>query len=99
MKRPLSSLAGLPAAPRGAFTGNDLMQYVRLGATGLKVSRLSLGTLGYGDPKWHEWTLGEEAALPFFKAALEKGINFIDTADAYSAGASETVTGKALKEF
>jgi aryl-alcohol dehydrogenase-like predicted oxidoreductase len=75
------------------------MQYVRLGATGTKVSRLSLGTLGYGDPKWHEWTLGDEAARPFFKAALEKGINFIDTADAYSAGASEVITGRALKDF
>jgi aryl-alcohol dehydrogenase-like predicted oxidoreductase len=75
------------------------LQYVRLGATGLKVSRLSLGTLGYGDPKWHEWTLGEEAAKPFFKAALDKGINFFDTADAYSAGVSETVTGNALKDM
>lgn len=75
------------------------MQYVRLGATGLKVSRLSLGTLGYGDPKWHEWTLGEDAARPFFKAALEKGINFFDTADAYSAGVSETVTGNILKDM
>ncbi|HVX99573.1 MAG TPA: aldo/keto reductase [Pseudorhodoplanes sp.] len=75
------------------------MQYVRLGTTGLKVSRLSLGTLGYGDPKWHEWTLGEDAARPFFKAALEKGINFFDTADAYSAGVSEIITGNALKEM
>lgn len=75
------------------------MQYVRLGATGTKVSRLSLGTLGYGDPTWHEWTLGDEAARPFFKAALEKGINFFDTADAYSAGASEVITGRALKDF
>lgn len=75
------------------------MQYVRLGATGLKVSHLSLGTLGYGDPKWHDWTLDEGAARPFFKAALEKGINFIDTADAYSAGVSETLTGNLLKEM
>ena len=75
------------------------MQYVRLGATGLKVSRLSLGTLGYGDPAWHEWTLGDDAARPFFKAAIEKGINFIDTADAYSAGVSEEVTGRALKDL
>lgn len=75
------------------------MQYVRLGATGLKVSRLSFGTLGYGDPKWHDWTLDEAASRPFFKAALEKGINFFDTADAYSAGVSETVTGNALKDM
>jgi aryl-alcohol dehydrogenase-like predicted oxidoreductase len=75
------------------------MQYVRLGATGLKVSRLSLGTLTYGDPAWHEWVLGDEASRPFIKAALEKGINFFDTADAYSAGASEVITGRALKDF
>ena len=75
------------------------MQYVRLGSTGVKVSRLSLGTLTYGDPAWHEWTLGDGAARPFFKAALENGINFIDTADAYSAGASEAITGRALKDF
>jgi aryl-alcohol dehydrogenase-like predicted oxidoreductase len=75
------------------------MQYVRLGSAGMKVSRLSLGTLTYGDPKWHEWTLGDEAARPFFKAALDKGINFFDTADAYSAGVSESITGRALKDM
>jgi len=75
------------------------MQYVRLGAAGLKVSRLSLGTLTYGDTAWHEWVLGEEASRPFIKAALEKGINFFDTADAYSAGRSEEITGRALKDF
>ena len=75
------------------------MDYVRLGNTGLKVSRLCLGCMTYGSPKWRPWVLDEEASLPFFKAALEKGINFFDTADVYSQGESERVTGKALKEY
>ena len=57
------------------------MDMINLGTTGLKVSRLCLGTMSYGDPKWREWVLGEEQALPQFKAAVEGGINFFDTAD------------------
>jgi 1-deoxyxylulose-5-phosphate synthase len=72
---------------------------VRLGRTGLKVSRICLGTMTYGDPKWRDWVLDEEESLPFFRRAIEAGINFFDTADIYSCGASETVTGKALKQF
>jgi aryl-alcohol dehydrogenase-like predicted oxidoreductase len=53
----------------------------------------------YGSPKWRPWVLDEEASLPFFKAAVEAGINFFDTADVYSLGESERVTGKALKEY
>ena len=75
------------------------MDYVRLGNTGLKVSRLCLGCMTYGSPKWRPWVLDEEQSLPFFKAAIEKGINFFDTADVYSQGESERVTGKALKEY
>jgi aryl-alcohol dehydrogenase (NADP+) len=75
------------------------MDYVRLGNTGLKVSRLCLGCMTYGSPKWRPWVLDEEASLPFFKAAIEAGINFFDTADVYSQGESERVTGKALKEY
>ena len=75
------------------------MDYVRLGNTGLKVSRLCLGCMTYGSSKWRPWVLGEEAALPFFKRALEAGINFFDTADVYSQGESERVTGQALKQF
>jgi len=75
------------------------MDYVRLGNTGLKVSRLCLGCMTYGSSKWRPWVLDEEASLPFFKKALEAGINFFDTADVYSAGESERVTGKALKEY
>jgi len=75
------------------------MDYVRLGNTGLKVSRLCLGCMTYGSSKWRPWVLDEEQSLPFFKAAIEKGINFFDTADVYSQGESERVTGKALKEY
>jgi aryl-alcohol dehydrogenase (NADP+) len=75
------------------------MEMVRLGRTGLKVSKLCLGTMTYGDPKWRDWVLTEEAAAPFFRRAIEAGINFFDTADVYSLGASEIVTGRALKEY
>lgn len=75
------------------------MEYIRLGRTGLKVSRLCLGCMTYGTPKWREWVLDEAASRPFFKQALDLGINFFDTADMYSLGASEEVTGRALKEM
>jgi len=75
------------------------MEYVRLGATGLKVSRLCLGCMTYGSPQWRSWVLDEQQSLPFFREAIEAGINFFDTADVYSLGESERVTGKALKEF
>jgi aryl-alcohol dehydrogenase-like predicted oxidoreductase len=72
------------------------MEYVRLGKTGLKVSRICLGTMTYGSSKWRDWVLDEQEARPFFKRAVELGINFFDTADMYSVGASEEVTGRAL---
>ncbi|HEY5072724.1 MAG TPA: aldo/keto reductase [Caulobacteraceae bacterium] len=75
------------------------MEYVRLGNTGLKVSRLCLGCMTFGSSKWRPWVLDEEASLPFFRNAVEAGVNFFDTADVYSAGESERVTGKALKEY
>ena len=75
------------------------MDYVRLGTTGLKVSRLCLGCMSYGTPKWRPWVLDEEASRPFVKAALEGGVNFFDTADVYSQGESEKVLGQALKDF
>jgi aryl-alcohol dehydrogenase-like predicted oxidoreductase len=75
------------------------MQYVRLGKTGLRVSRICLGTMTYGSTKWRDRVLDEEESRPFFKRALELGINFFDTADVYSLGASEEVTGRALKDF
>ena len=75
------------------------MDYVRLGRTGLKVSRICLGTMTYGSPKWRDWVLDESDSRPFFKRAVELGINFFDTADMYSLGASEEVTGRALREL
>ncbi|HUX11950.1 MAG TPA: aldo/keto reductase [Spirochaetia bacterium] len=75
------------------------MEYVRLGETGMKVSRICLGTMTYGTSKWRDWVLSERDSLPFFRKAIEAGINFFDTADMYSIGASEEVTGKALRKF
>jgi len=75
------------------------MDYVRLGKTGLLVSRICLGTMTYGSSKWRDWVLDEQQARPFYKRALEKGITFFDTADMYSLGASEEVTGRALRDF
>jgi aryl-alcohol dehydrogenase-like predicted oxidoreductase len=75
------------------------MDYVRFGTTGLSVSRLCLGCMTYGDPAWREWVLDEDAARPFIRAAWEAGINFFDTADMYSLGASEVVLGRALKDL
>jgi 1-deoxyxylulose-5-phosphate synthase len=75
------------------------MEYVNLGKTGMKVSRLCLGMMSYGSKQWREWVLEEEESKPFIKRALEAGINFFDTADVYSTGESERITGKLLKEF
>jgi len=75
------------------------MEYVKFGKTGMKVSRLCLGMMTYGSKKWREWVLEEEQAKPFVKRALEAGINFFDTADVYSLGASEEVLGNLLKAF
>jgi aryl-alcohol dehydrogenase (NADP+) len=75
------------------------MHYVNLGNTGLKVSRLCLGMMTYGTPKWRDWVLDEEQSRPFIRRALEAGINFFDTADVYSQGVSEEVTGRALRDF
>ncbi len=77
------------------------MDYVRLGNTGLKVSRLCLGCMTYGDPAkgHHSWVLPEDQAMPFFQEAWEAGINFFDTADMYAIGTSEEITGKAMKEL
>jgi 1-deoxyxylulose-5-phosphate synthase len=75
------------------------MQYTTLGATGLTVSRFCLGCMSYGSPKWRPWVLDEAAAQPFFRLALDSGINFFDTADMYSMGVSEEVTGRALRSM
>lgn len=75
------------------------MQYVNLGNTGMKVSRLCLGMMSYGAKSWREWVLTEEEAKPFVKRALDAGMNFFDTADVYSLGESERITGNLLKHF
>lgn len=77
----------------------NAMEYVNLGSTGVKVSRICLGTMTYGAKQWRNWVLEEEESRPFFRRALELGINFFDTADMYSIGVSEEITGRALKEF
>ena len=74
------------------------MQYINLGKTGLIISRLCLGMMSYGSKKWREWILEEKEAEPFVKRALDAGINFFDTADVYSLGESEKITGKLLKD-
>jgi 1-deoxyxylulose-5-phosphate synthase len=73
------------------------MDAIQLGKSGLKVSRLCLGMMTYGSSRWRKWVLDEEQALPFVKRALEAGINFFDTADVYSLGASEEVLGNTLR--
>jgi 1-deoxyxylulose-5-phosphate synthase len=75
------------------------MHYANLGRTGLKVSRICLGAMTYGDPAWRSWVLPEAAARPFIQRALDLGINFFDTADMYSRGVSEAILGRALKDF
>ena len=75
------------------------MQYVNLGKTGMKVSRLCLGMMSYGSKQWREWVLEEDEAKPFIQRALEAGINFFDTADVYSLGESERITGRILRDL
>jgi aryl-alcohol dehydrogenase (NADP+) len=75
------------------------MDYIRLGNTGLKVSRICLGAMTYGDPKWREWVQTEEVGRPIIQRALELGVNFYDTADMYSLGVSEEILGRALRDF
>ena len=75
------------------------MEYVNLGSTGLKVSRICLGCMTYGSRKWREWVLEEPESRPLIRQAIEAGINFFDTADMYSVGGSEEILGRALKEF
>src|ERR1700737_2151389 len=79
----------------------DTMKYVRLGNSGLQVSRVILGCMSFGDPKrgTHEWVLGSDEARPLIKQALEAGITSFDTANTYSLGASEEIVGKVLGEL
>jgi 1-deoxyxylulose-5-phosphate synthase len=85
--------------PEGTLHYDRVMDYVNLGRTGLKVSRICLGMMTYGDPAWRSWVLTEDEGRPFVQRALEGGINFFDTADMYSLGVSEEITGRALRDF
>jgi len=75
------------------------MEPVRLGTTGLKVSPVCLGMMSFGDPAWRDWVLVEDEAEPLVRAAVEAGITFFDTADVYSIGVSEEITGRLLRRF
>ena len=78
------------------------MEYTRLGDTGLRISRLALGCMSYGDSATegaHRWALADDEAQPFFRQAIELGITFWDTANAYQAGTSEEVTGRAIRRY
>lgn len=76
------------------------MEYVKLGNSGLDVSRICLGCMGFGDAQWvHKWVLDEEQSRPVIKKALELGVNFFDTANVYSRGVSEEIVGRALKDY
>jgi 1-deoxyxylulose-5-phosphate synthase len=81
--------------------GRFTMQYTRLGDSGLKVSRIALGCMSYGDPTrgLHNWTLDEDASQPFFRQAIELGVTFWDTANSYQRGTSEEFVGRAIKEY
>ncbi|MFO7892236.1 MAG: aldo/keto reductase [Longimicrobiales bacterium] len=75
------------------------MEYTKLGSSGLTVSRIALGCMSYGTSEWRPWVLDEDDARPFYRRGIEAGINFFDTADMYSLGVSEEVTGRALREY
>src|SRR5262249_16711270 len=106
--RPHLDHPGLRTRPRRAapsdgagqqLKGQSNVEYVRLGPSALKVSRLCLGMMSYCDPAWREWVLAEDDAFPIVRRAVEHGINFFDTADVYSSGASEAVTGRLLQRL
>jgi aryl-alcohol dehydrogenase-like predicted oxidoreductase len=78
---------------------NTRMEYTHLGNSGLKISKVILGAMSFGDPAWQEWVLDEEASLPLLKHAYDVGLNTWDTADVYSNGRSEQIIGKALKKY
>jgi aryl-alcohol dehydrogenase-like predicted oxidoreductase len=75
------------------------MEYAAFGKTNLKLSRIGLGAMGFGDPAWRTWVLPEERSRPIIRRAIEAGINFVDTCDYYSAGASEKILGNVLWDY
>jgi aryl-alcohol dehydrogenase-like predicted oxidoreductase len=83
-----------------AYAGGSItMKYVKLGTSGLTVSRIALGMMSYGSPEWRPWVLDEAASRPIVQRAIELGVNYFDTADMYSAGHSEVLTGKLVREY
>jgi len=95
---PMSAPAPTPAATNPP-TAPSTLPHTQLGATGVCVSRLCLGMMTYGSKQWREWILEEDEARPIVRRAVEAGIDFFDTADVYSLGESERITGKLLREF
>jgi aryl-alcohol dehydrogenase (NADP+) len=93
--------AGALTFPSCGGEGLIVMDYVKLGSTGLDVSPICVGCMSFGDPGRgnHPWSLGEDQARPLIREAVEAGVNFFDTANVYSAGSSEEITGRALKDF
>src|SRR6185437_2440841 len=96
------ALARWNGSPSRNPLGDDDMEHTRLGDTGLRISRLALGCMSYGDPtteRAHEWALADDEAQPFFRQAIELGITFWDTANVYQAGTSEEVVGRAIERY
>ena len=89
----------LEAGPRLAFVGLSSMEYTNLGSSGLKISKVILGCMSFGDKRWVPWVLEEDEALPLLEHAYKAGINTWDTADVNSMGRSEQIVGKALKKY
>jgi 1-deoxyxylulose-5-phosphate synthase len=90
----------VPRTPNvGLEVEENAMEYTRLGSSGLRVSRIALGTMGFGDGSRETWALGYDAAVPIFRQALDLDITFWDTANIYGFGSSETVVGRAIKEL
>ena len=82
--------------------GDNEIEPTRLGDTGLRISRLALGCMSYGDPtteRAHRWALADDEAQPFFRQAIELGITFWDTANTYQAGTSEEIVGRAIRRY
>jgi 1-deoxyxylulose-5-phosphate synthase len=95
----IARAGGRSPSVAGRTYGNPDMQYVNLGRTGLKVSRLSLGAMGFGSPEWRSWVLAEEQSRAVARKAFDAGINVIDTCDYYSSGRSEEIVGRLCKDF
>src|SRR6202451_1122722 len=88
-----------PASPGGPLRARSAMNYTNLGTSGLRVSRVCLGMMGFGNGSDRPWVIDEDAAEPIVRAAVDGGVTFFDTADAYSAGASEVATGKLVPKY